>query len=238
MTTAALILAAGEGRRLGERVPKAFVPVHGKTLLAHVLSVVAASRTCDLAVIVVPAERDASPWRRAATEDAGSTGWPVDAVTVITGGETRQESARLGVEALPSGVERALCHDAARPCASPALFRTVAERLAVGDADGVVPVLRSPDAVKLVDGDRVTSTLPREHVRLVQTPQAFLMEALRRAHSAAVGGDAPDDSAVLEAAGLRVVVVEGEQRNVKVTTREDLEMAEMQLRFPSHAEAT
>jgi 2-C-methyl-D-erythritol 4-phosphate cytidylyltransferase len=112
-------------------------------------------------------------------------------------------------------------HDAARPLASPALFSAVVAALADADVDAAVPGIAVTDTVKRVRDGRVTSTLDRNELVAVQTPQAFRAAVLRRAHAALV--DATDDAALVEAVGGRVVVVPGEASNVKVTTAADLE---------------
>jgi 2-C-methyl-D-erythritol 4-phosphate cytidylyltransferase len=145
--------------------------------------------------------------------------------TVHVGGDSRQESVRKGIDVLPRDTHVVVCHDAARPFASPDLFRRVVS--AAGSADGVVPVVASPDTVKRVDEGRVLGSIPRESIRLAQTPQAFSAEALRRAHQGAreSGLEGTDDAMLLEAAGFTVVTVEGELENFKVTTDADLARA-------------
>ena len=145
---------------------------------------------------------------------------------IRAGGATRLESVRRGLEALPEDAQVVVCHDAARPFASPPLFDRVIE--ALRDVEGVVPVVSSPDTVKRIRGGRVVETIPRHQLGVVQTPQAFLREALIDAHRRAgpAGADATDDATLLEAAGYRVAAVEGEPRNFKITTPEDLRRAE------------
>src|SRR5919197_1211253 len=125
---------------------------------------------------------------------------------VVAGGRTRQESVRLGLEGLPAWAERVACHDAARPFASPELFARVLNALSEV-AQGAVSVVPSPDTVKRIRDGVVAETIPRAEVGLAQTPQAFVVEALREAHAKAVrtGLEATDDAMLLEAAGYRVV---------------------------------
>ena len=113
-------------------------------------------------------------------------------------------------------------HDAARPLASPVLFKAVIDAVRSG-ADAAVPALLVPDTVKRVEGDRVVETIARDGLVVVQTPQAFRADALRAAHRE--GDDATDDAALVEATGGRVVVVPGEPANLKVTTPADLVVA-------------
>jgi 2-C-methyl-D-erythritol 4-phosphate cytidylyltransferase len=177
----------------------------------------------DRTVLVVPPDEVERARRLAA--GPSETGRIQD---VIAGGETRQTSVRCGLAALPEGIEVVLCHDAARPFASPALFVRVVEAIRSGEGEAAVPVVRSPDTVKRIEGSLVVHTIPRDEIGLVQTPQAFRADILRRAHDEALrtGLSATDDAMLVEAIGSRVVVVEGEEANFKITTLEDLRRAE------------
>jgi 2-C-methyl-D-erythritol 4-phosphate cytidylyltransferase len=152
---------------------------------------------------------------------------------MVTGGDTRQESVRRGIEALTSTATGVLCHDAARPLATPELFRVVAAALSADEADGVVPLVPVSDTVKRVRQGRVVETVgPRVELGLAQTPQGFVVSALRDAHQQASAArmEATDDAMLLEQAGYRVHAVPGERSNLKVTTAEDLQQAELMLR--------
>jgi 2-C-methyl-D-erythritol 4-phosphate cytidylyltransferase len=223
MTTAAVVLAAGAGVRLGEAVPKAFVLLGGRPIVEYSLAAIEASGVIDRTVLVVSNEQVERA--RGLVADLSGVG-RVDAV--VAGGQTRQASVRCGLASV-EGVDVVLCHDAARPFASPALFARVVEGLASTGAHGVVPVVSSPDTIKRVADGRVIETIPRETVGLVQTPQAFLAEILRRAHDqAALQGipEATDDAMLVEAIGSPVAVVEGETSNFKITGPNDLRRAE------------
>jgi 2-C-methyl-D-erythritol 4-phosphate cytidylyltransferase len=216
----ALLLAAGEGRRLGWAIPKAFVPVGGRPMLEYSLVSIAQCGVIDSVVLVVPRAENR---RVAALLSELKDGSLID--TVVSGGDTRQASVRQGLDALPERTEVVICHDAARPFASPALFVRVVEGLS--GAEGAVPVIPTHDTVKRVVGGRVVHTLPREEIGLTQTPQAFLVGALKAAHERALGDetDATDDAVLLEGAGFGVAVVEGEPWNFKITFAEDLARA-------------
>jgi 2-C-methyl-D-erythritol 4-phosphate cytidylyltransferase len=182
----------------------------------------ALATTIDSAVVVVP-EPDLATASRMATELEDVV--PVSAV--VPGGPTRQASVRRGLGVVPGEVSLVVCHDAARPFASPALYDRVVQ--AVSDEfPGVVPGVRSPDTVKRVASGRVAESLARDELVLAQTPQAFDARALRAAHerAAAEGWEATDDAMLLEWAGLAVAVVEGEVLNFKITTEADLRRAE------------
>jgi 2-C-methyl-D-erythritol 4-phosphate cytidylyltransferase len=145
---------------------------------------------------------------------------------LVPGGATRQESVRRGLEAVDPRTDSVLCHDAARPLATPELLNRVLRGL--DGAEGCVPVVPSPDTVKLVRDGRVTRTIPRAEIGLAQTPQAFAFPVLHESHRRALreGLEATDDAMLVEAAGYRVAAVDGETSNFKITTPEDLRRAE------------
>jgi len=213
----AIVLAAGSGERLGLDRPKAFVPVGGRPMLAHA---VAAALACPaVSAVVVAAPPGSEDLAHAILEPLGSH-------AVVAGGVSRRASVRAALEAVPADVAVVVCHDAARPFASPGLFGRVLE--ALEGADGAVPVMPVPDTVKRVVDGVVVGTEPREGLALAQTPQAFVAFALREAHELAErdGAEVTDDAAALERAGFRVLAIPGEPGNFKVTTPEDLARAD------------
>ena len=213
----AIVLAAGRGERMDSPIPKALMPFDGATVVARAVERAAAAAPITSVIVVAPSGF-VDPVREAVE------GFGVDAV--VAGGETRQASVVAGLSAVAADVERILCHDAARPLASPDLFTRVLE--ALEGWDGVVPVLRVVDTVKRVQGDRVEGTEPRDGLALAQTPQAFLATALRDAHerAAADGFEGSDDALLLERAGYRVRAIDGERTNLKITTPDDVRLAE------------
>jgi 2-C-methyl-D-erythritol 4-phosphate cytidylyltransferase len=227
---AVLLLAAGEGQRLGHDTPKGFVLLAGRPLFQHSLGSILASGIAAGLVVVVP--RGHVPRARELAEAAPG----VELLGVVAGGVTRQESVRRGLEAVPAGFGAVLCHDAARPFASPGLFARVYG--ALESADGAVPVIGVADTVKRIRAGLVVETVPRVEIGLAQTPQAFDIEVLRRAHERAEYRDleATDDAMLLEAAGYRVAAVPGEPANFKVTTEADLARAERVLAERSRQE--
>ncbi|HEX9824131.1 MAG TPA: 2-C-methyl-D-erythritol 4-phosphate cytidylyltransferase [Actinomycetota bacterium] len=226
MRVVALLVAAGRGERLGRSIPKAFVELAGRPLLAHAAEAALACPAIDGVVVAAP-EHMEDEVRAVVAEGL---------VAVVTGGETRQRSVLSALRAVPEGVEAVVCHDVARPLAAPFLFSLVLESL--GSADGVVPVVPVPDTIKVVDGGMVTATVDRERLGLAQTPQAFRRAALEEAHHAAEreGFQGTDDAALLERAGFTVAVVPGDPTNLKITTAGDLVVAEATLRARSLAE--
>lgn len=222
MSAAAILLAAGRGERLGSNVPKAFAELDGRPLLLHSLEIVRSVPSITSVVVAAP-----PGWEGRIEALVG------DGPRVVTGGETRRDSvvAALGTLMGQGGPEVVVCHDVARPRATPRLFEAVVAALAGEDgedgADGAIPVIPIVDTLKRVKDREVVETVSREGLVRVQTPQAFRSAALVRAHRDADlrGGEATDDSMLLERVGLRVAIVPGEPGNIKITTPEDLRLA-------------
>ena len=152
-------------------------------------------------------------------------------IIVTAGGATRSESVRAGIAATPADADVIIVHDAARPLATGAIFAAVTAAVAAGH-DGAVPVVAVTDTIRHTrDG-----SLDRSQLRAVQTPQAFRADLLRRAH--ATGGEATDDATLVEAAGGKVQLTDGEPDNLKITTPGDLQVAEALLAARSPGQAT
>jgi 2-C-methyl-D-erythritol 4-phosphate cytidylyltransferase len=209
----AVLAAAGSGERLGADRPKAFVRLGEQPLLAESLARLDASQWIDAIVIAAPPD-----WEEPAILLAEELGCG-KVSACVTGGATRADSVRLGLAEVPEEAAVVLVHDAARPLLDDAVVERVVT--ALGDGwDGAVPGLPVADTVKRVDGERIVETLPRDELRVVQTPQAFVAAILR---SALQGSGWTDCAAAVEAAGGRVKVVEGDPRLQKITDAADLE---------------
>lgn len=221
-----VVVAAGSGSRLGAAVPKAFVPLAGRPLLAHALERVAGCPGLVRVVVVAPAAHAAEAARLAAEAGLGT---PYD---VVPGGAERSDSVAAGLAAAGTDVDAVLVHDAARALAPVSLFAAVVDALAAGHP-AVVPGLPVVDTVKEVDADgRVVATPDRSRLRAVQTPQGFDRAVLARAHDDAPPG-ATDDAALVERLGLPVLVVPGDPLAEKVTTPRDLAVAHAVLAAPA-----
>ena len=222
--TWALLAAAGAGERLGIDRPKAFASLGGRPLLAESLDRLDRCPWVDAIVVAAPVG-----WEEPAillAEELAAT----KVVSCVTGGATRAESVRAALADVPEEALVVLVHDAARPLLEDGVVERLLTPLSKG-FDGVVPAVPIPDTVKRVDGDVVVETLDRDDLVGVQTPQAFLAPALRRAFD----GDpsaATDCASLVERAGGRVAVVEGDSRLVKVTTAADLALVELLLAAP------
>ncbi len=180
-------------------------------------SVQTARSVADGVVLVVPAVP-------AGATDPDLQGLGAD--LTIVGGATRAESVRAGLAVVPDEASVIVVHDAVRPLATASLFEAVVDAVR-GGAAGAIPVVPVADTLKQVSGDVVRSTVDRENVVTVQTPQAFEASALREAHERI--GEATDDAGLLEECGATVRTVSGDVRNVKITRPEDLELAELYL---------
>ncbi|HYU58424.1 MAG TPA: 2-C-methyl-D-erythritol 4-phosphate cytidylyltransferase [Actinomycetota bacterium] len=220
MRAAALLLAGGRGERLAD-VPKALVHVGDRSLVEWAVAAVEAAPEVEGFVVVLPAAAGLAVEAERIARAARSP----KLLAPVPGGRERQDSVAAGLAALDRGFDAVLCHDVARPFASPALFARVLA--ALSGADGAVPVVPLPDTVKRVQGGLVVETVDRDALAAAQTPQAFRRSALEEAHrrAEAEGARATDDAALLERAGFRVAAVPGEPGNFKVTLPADLERA-------------
>jgi 2-C-methyl-D-erythritol 4-phosphate cytidylyltransferase len=214
----AVLAAAGRGERLGFERPKAFAPLRGRPLLAESLERLEGSGWIDAIVVVAP-----DGWEEPVILLAEELG--CGKVTAsVAGGPSRAESVALGLRQVPDDAAAILVHDAARPLLPDEVIERVLRPLAEG-WDGAVPGLPVADTIKRVAGEAVVETLPREELVAVQTPQAFMPAALRRAFAGDVAA-ASDCASLVEAAGGRVTVVDGDRRLLKVTGPDDLALVE------------
>lgn len=218
--TAAVIVAAGQGLRAGQPLPKQFALWRGKPVVRHSAEALAASGITPI-VVAIPA-------RAEEIATAGLAG--IAGIRLVTGGATRQQSVRLALEALEQDVpDTVLIHDAARPV----LPGAVIERLlaALDTAPGAIPVLPVVDSLTAADGAMMGAPARREDLRRVQTPQAFRYADILAAHRAWSGAaDAGDDAQVARAAGLAVALVDGDEALHKLTFASDFAAARAPIR--------
>lgn len=209
--TLALIVAAGRGHRAGGGLPKQYRSLGGIAVLRRTVETFLAHPRVDTVQVVIhPDDRG--------LYDAAVSGLRLPAP--VPGGSSRQESVRLGLDAVEG--ERVLIHDAARPFVSHDVIDRVLDAL---DRDeGAVPALAVSDSLRR-GGSHIDGEVERDGLFRVQTPQGFRLAAIRAAHRAAVA-EATDDAAVLREAGGRVALVEGDERNMKLTTADDFARAE------------
>jgi 2-C-methyl-D-erythritol 4-phosphate cytidylyltransferase len=220
----ALLVAAGAGERLALDRPKAFAELRGRPLLAESLERLDLCIWVDAIVVAAPAGWE-EPVILLAEELAASK-----VVSCVTGGATRAESVRAALADVDEAALVVLVHDAARPLLDDDVVERVLGPLAEG-FDGVVPAVSVSDTVKRVARGVVVETVAREGLVAAQTPQAFLAPALRRAFDRDLA-DATDCALLVERAGGRVAVVDGDPKLFKVTTAADLALVEALLASP------
>lgn len=218
-----IIVAGGAGQRLGRGIPKAQVHVAGRSILDHALQGVIDAGIAAEICVVVPAGDTAL--RAAVAEVTADV-----PVLLVDGGSARPDSVAAGLSALSPGVGLVLVHDAARALTPPEVFRRVVALLRTG-AEAVIPVIPVVDTIKTVENGLVRNTPPRDSLRAVQTPQGFNVDTLRRAHQSS-GAAVTDDAMLMERLGIPVQVVEGADAAFKITTAQDLQLAEILARTP------
>jgi 2-C-methyl-D-erythritol 4-phosphate cytidylyltransferase len=227
MHVTAIIVAAGEGRRIGGPVSKSFLPIAGRPLVLRTLDRFFSTQSIEKVILVV-ADKELGPSQRLIASDPNLShrSWVLQA-----GGASRQESVRRGLDRLDPDCEIVAIHDGARPFVSSSLIdRCIEEAYRVGAVVIGVPVR---DTIKVVSEEHwVQATPARNTLWEIQTPQVFRKEIIVQAHD--WGGrqamEATDDSTLVEQIGKPVFLLEGERTNIKITVPEDLLLAEALLR--------
>jgi 2-C-methyl-D-erythritol 4-phosphate cytidylyltransferase len=212
----ALLVAAGRGERLGSDGPKAFVMCGGRPMLEWSIEALRAVRDIERIVVALPP---------GVTAPAGTVGVP--------GGERRSQSVQAALRhTTPEDDDVVVVHDAARPLVTPAILRDCLDALASQDCDAAIAAAPVADTIKESEGEEVVRTLDRTRLWAVQTPQVFRRAALELAFAqgAAAVAAATDDASLVEAAGGTVRLVPAPRENFKVTTLEDLRLADLLLR--------
>ena len=229
MRVAVVVAAAGVGKRMGRDLPKTYLPLAGKPILAHTLALFEAlEEVREVAVVVHP--RDLDYCRDEVIAPFGFT----KVLPLVPGGKERQDSVHNALQQFRAtdDADLILVHDGVRPFADAALVRRVMAGAAQFGA--AIPGIPAQDTLKRVNAQgRVVETVDRQHLRQVQTPQGFQAGLLRRAFAEAYrrGFYGTDEASLIEALGLPVMVVPGSPLNLKITTPEDLLLAEALLRM-------
>jgi 2-C-methyl-D-erythritol 4-phosphate cytidylyltransferase len=223
MTTIAIILAAGSGERFSGAIPKQFQKIAGRSLLEICLERFQGHPGINGIILVCPAAH-----LQLAEKTVAAGRFP-KVKKIIPGGQTRQESSSIGVNAAPDTTENVLIHDAARALVAPEVISRVLEALA--DAEAVMVALPAADTIVRVDETAmVTAVLDRTKLSMAQTPQGFRLEIIRQAHELARAdayNNASDDcSLVLRYKLAPVVTVLGDPANIKITYPQDIAIAE------------
>ena len=226
-----VIVAAGKGTRLQSELPKPFLSVAGRPILVHTLRRFTPIEMVRRIVVVVAAEREALC--REVLHTHGP--WP-QPIAVIHGGAERQDSVRNGLAALETQCEIVVIHDAARPFISvEAIQRSIEAASEAGSAVVAIPVR---DTIKRADAQHtIRETVSRHDLWLAQTPQTFQVGVIRAAHQWAQqrGIAGTDDATLVEQMGRPVRIVPGDALNFKITTPDDLALAQAVLQAPTCA---
>lgn len=216
----AVIVAGGKGLRMGNAVAKQFLPLAGKPVLYHTIKTFIDAYADIKLVLVLPEEQlsyaqmvlQAFPDR-------------VD-MTIITGGETRFHSVQNGLKEVNDNAI-VFVHDGVRPLVSAQLIRACYEQAV--EKGSAIPAIPVADSMRMVEGDN-SNPVNREHMRSIQTPQTFRADILLPAFQQEYTEAFTDEATVVEAYGAHVYLIEGEKRNIKLTTPEDMMIAEIMLR--------
>jgi 2-C-methyl-D-erythritol 4-phosphate cytidylyltransferase len=216
-----LIPAAGSGKRMGADRNKLLLQIRSKPLIAWtLLAAEAASSISWIGIVSQPPDWDDF---KSIIADLRLK----KTIELISGGSTRQESVYNGLQALPSHAERVLIHDGARCLATPNLLNACSE--AIIDCFGLIAAVPVKDTIKVVNDNGVIKNTPdRQQLWAAQTPQGFDVKLLKQCHDEGIrqGWEVTDDAALFEKCGIEVRIVPGEETNLKITTPQDLAMAE------------
>ncbi len=227
MVVHAVVVAAGKGERMGAALPKPFLPLAGVPLFVHTLRSLTRSTLLQKIVLVIAAEYE--PLCRQLLEQHGPLRLPM---LLVHGGQERQDSVRLGLAALDPDCDIVVIHDAARPFIEAEIIDASIKSAA--EHGGALVAVPARDTIKRVNPQGgVVETVPRHDLWLAQTPQTFRVALIREAHARAhtQGITVTDDVALLEWAGGTVAIVPGDGRNFKLTTPEDVALAEALLKM-------
>jgi 2-C-methyl-D-erythritol 4-phosphate cytidylyltransferase/2-C-methyl-D-erythritol 2,4-cyclodiphosphate synthase len=210
---AVLIVAAGKGERAGTSLPKQYEKLGGRPLLRRTVE---AFHGYPVQLVIGAGQEELAA--------AALTDLPLP--PPVIGGATRQQSVRRGLEALAKDApDFVLIHDAARPLISSKVIAAVVTALESG-ADGALPMVAASDTLRRKDAEGRWTLVPRDNLYRAQTPQGFVYDKILAAHRDHAHEEVTDDVALAELAGLKVEMVEGEEKNIKVTRKEDFALAE------------
>ena len=223
MKTVAIIPAAGSSKRMQNNVSKQYLLLDGIPVLARTLGIFQRSPEIDEIFLIVP-KKDVEFARSSIVDRYGIS----KVSNILAGGKERQDSVRSGINALGSDHDIVVIHDGVRPFISAELVHAAV--LEASKAQAVTVGVPVKDTVKSVDGHGiVVETLNRTHLWLTQTPQAFESGVIRKAYEAAYRDNyyGTDDAALVERIGVRVMMIRGSYDNIKITTQDDIMLAEI-----------
>lgn len=213
-----IIVAGGKGLRMGADLPKQFLPVKGKPVLMHTIERFR-EYSKELEIILVLPHEQQDFWRELCKKHHF-----IEPHTIVDGGETRFHSSKNGLAAVPDDAQGVLgIHDGVRPFVS---IEVIARCFEAARRDGAaIPVLPVTDTLRYVGPDETGHNVLRSDYRIVQTPQAFDIQLLKRAFQQPYSESFTDDASVVEAMGARVTMVDGNRENIKLTTPYDMKVA-------------
>ena len=229
MKTAVIIPAAGSGTRMGQ--PKQLILLCGKPILTHALSTFVYHTDIDEIILVAPDEVSETAINFISREENETNQLLKKIKTVTESGENRQESVYNGLSTVSSDIKYVLIHDGARPIVNKKIVSDIISLIKKGHC--AISGIKSKDTVKITNETNIVINTPiRENTWLVQTPQGFPVEVIRNAHVKAKddGFVGTDDAMLVERMGIPVMMVQGDYKNIKITTPDDLHVAEMFLR--------
>ena len=214
----AIIVAGGKGTRMGASIPKQFLPVNGLPVLMQTIK---RFKECGdgLEIIIVLPKEQHEYWYELCKKHRFTSTY-----TVAEGGETRFHSVKNGLAMIPDDAEGIVgIHDGVRPFPSVEVIRNCYETARTAKA--VVPVIPVVETLIHIDGQGNSETVPRDSYRLVQTPQAFDIQLLKRAYKQPYQDSFTDDASVVDSIGQEITLIDGNRENIKITTPFDLRMA-------------
>lgn len=220
----AIIVAAGSGQRMKQKTPKQFLKINGKPILQYTLQVFETCNDIDDILVVLP------PNLVKKYESVFKKEWNIGKLyCTVQGADQRHLSVWNGLSVLPEDTDIVVIHDGVRPLVTHSIIRNSIEK--AKETGAAVVGVKSKDTIKKVNHGYITTTIPRSELVLVQTPQTFRKKIIMAANQTAFKTNrfSTDDSALVEMAGYPVSVVAGDWMNIKITTPEDLKIAELLL---------
>lgn len=219
-----IIVAGGSGLRMGTEIPKQFLPIAGKPILLRTIDAFRNAVDGIKIVVCLPATHF-DYWEKCCKEN----GFDTHDITIVEGGKTRFHSVLNGLNTIKADGDALVgVHDGVRPFASAEMINRLYDAAAKEKA--VVPVVDSVDSVRILSQNGENSQIDRRMVKLVQTPQVFDLQLLKKAYGVGFIETFTDDASVVEYSGHKISLVEGCRENIKITTPMDLAIAEFILR--------
>ena len=209
-------MAGGSGSRMQSSLPKQFMILAGEPVVARTINTFSEALPGAEIVVVLPKEHIAL-WKNLAAR------FDVAVHKCVEGGKERFDSVKAGIAALSPDVEYVAIHDGVRALVSKRLI--INAMLKIESVDAVIPVVEAVDSYRVVEGES-NEVIPRSKLRIVQTPQVFRADILRKAYSQEYNPRFTDDATVVESLGVKITLIEGERSNIKLTTPEDMVYAE------------